>query len=127
MLTHWAAVDKHAAISGIDFDKLRTFAKQFVDHIYVQCLVQGNITEEDVIKNAKNIIEILKCGPVLPNTLPRLRVHQIPLGVRCCRVKNFNKCDSNSIVTNYYQSGIGNIKISVIIELIIVSETERNR
>lgn len=121
MLVHWSAVDKHAAISGIKFHQLQAFTKEFVKHIYLQCLVQGNITEENVIKNTKNCVDILKCRPPLPNTLPQLRVIQIPIGTRCCRVKNFNPTDTNSVVTNYYQSGMGTVKISVIIELLIVS------
>ncbi|XP_015592336.1 nardilysin isoform X2 [Cephus cinctus] len=120
MLVHWTTVDKHAAISSIEFRHFQTFAKHFTDHIYIQCLVQGNMTKEDVIKNGHSCVEILKCGPLLPNTLPQLRITQIPLGVHCCRVKNFNPTDANSVVTNYYQSGIASIKLSVTIELLIM-------
>ncbi|XP_046617809.1 nardilysin-like [Neodiprion virginianus] len=120
MLVHWAAVDRHAAVSGIEFQQFQTFAKEFTRNIYIQCLVQGNITDEDVINHTRNCLEILQCQSLSPDTMPQLRVAQIPLGVRCCRVKNFNTTDTNSVVTNYYQSGIGSTKISVIIELLIM-------
>ncbi|XP_012257789.2 nardilysin-like [Athalia rosae] len=120
MLVHWAAVDKHAAMRNIKFSQFQAFAEDFVNHVYVQCLVQGNITEKDVIKNAKNCIDILKCSALLPDTQPQLKVNQIPLGIRCCRVKNFNTSDTNSVITNYYQSGTGSTKITVIIELLMM-------
>lgn len=124
MLVHWSAIDKHAAISGIEYEKFKNFAKSFADHIYIQCLVQGNMTKDDVIVNTKKCVEILNCRPLLPNTMPQLRVTQIPLGVRCCRVKNFNLTDSNSVVTNYYQSGGTSIRLSVLIELLIVRDID---
>lgn len=50
----------------------------------------------------------------------QIRVVQLPLGERCCRVMSFNKRDSNSIVTNYYQSGLYTMKESVMIELLMM-------
>ncbi|XP_053986881.1 nardilysin-like isoform X2 [Hylaeus volcanicus] len=118
--THWSAVDRHGAISGVEFDEFRDFMKYFTDHIYIQCLVQGNMTKEDVMKNVHDSVKTLKCGPLLPNTMPQIRVNQIPLGLHYCKIRNFNETDANSVVVNYYQSGIGSIKLSVIIELLIM-------
>ncbi|XP_012270800.1 nardilysin isoform X2 [Orussus abietinus] len=120
MLSNWTSYDKHAAVTGVDFRQFQTFAKHLMDHVYIQALVQGNITEADVIKHGRNCIEILKCGPLVPNSLPHTRVNQIPLGQHCCRVKNFNSMDVNSIVTNYYQSGPADIRTSIIIDLILM-------
>ncbi|XP_033221743.1 nardilysin-like [Belonocnema kinseyi] len=120
LLHHWTSTDKHAAISGIDYGQFLNFAKHFADHLYIQCIVQGNMTKEDVVKNVKSCVEILKCGPLLPNTMPEFRVTQIPVGVQYCRVKNFNSSDANSVVTNYYQSATSSIKLSVIIELLLM-------
>ena len=121
LLHYWSSTDKHAAISGIDYSQFLNFAKHFADHLYVQCLVQGNMTKEDTVTIITEGIKILKCGPLLPNTMPEFRVTQIPVGAQCCRVKNFNSSDANSVVTNYYQSDTASIKLSVIIELLLVS------
>ena len=78
------------------------------------------MTKEDVVKNVKSCVEILKSKPLLPNTMPEFRVTQIPVGVQYCKVKNFNSSDANSVVTNYYQSANSSIQLSVIIELLLV-------
>ncbi|KAF7385820.1 hypothetical protein HZH66_011662 [Vespula vulgaris] len=120
MLDHWPAVDRHTAITATTFNEFQTFIEQFTKHTYIQCLVQGNMTKENVIQNIQNCIDILKCGPLLSNTMPRLRVTKLPTGIQYCKVKNFNKMDVNSVVTNYYQSGISSIKLTVIIELLLM-------
>ncbi|XP_029044201.2 nardilysin [Osmia bicornis bicornis] len=120
MLVYWRALDKHVAIRNVQYEEFRNFIKYVTDHIYIQSLVQGNTKKEDVVKNVKEFVETLKCGPLLANTMPQIRVAQIPLGSYCCKVQNFNKTDVNSVVMNYYQSGITSIRLSVIIELIIM-------
>ncbi|XP_043474381.1 nardilysin-like [Leptopilina heterotoma] len=120
ILRHCSSTDKYAAISSIDYDQFLNFIKHFTDHLFIQCLVQGNVTMEDVIENVTNCRKILKCGSLLPNTMPQFRVTQIPIGIQCCRVKNFNNSDANSVVTNYYQSDTSSIKVTVIIELLMM-------
>lgn len=121
MLKHWTAMDRHAACSKISFEEFKNFVKYFTKHIYIQSLIQGNTTSDEIKNNVLKCFDILKCGPLLPNTLPRLRTMSLPLGAHYCRFKNFNSTDSNSVVTNYYQSGLASIKLSVTIELLTVS------
>ncbi|CAL7942606.1 unnamed protein product [Xylocopa violacea] len=118
-LVHWMAVDKHAAINNVEFHEFLNFVNHFTDHIYIKSLVQGNMTKEDAIKNVQEYVKTLKCGPLLPNTMPQIRVTQIPIGSYYCKVRNFNSTDVNSVVLNYYQSGISSVKLLVIIELLI--------
>ncbi|XP_017752516.1 PREDICTED: nardilysin-like isoform X2 [Eufriesea mexicana] len=120
MLVHWMAADKHVAIHNVEFAEFQNFVRHFTDHIYIQSLVQGNMAKDDVIKNVQEFVKALKCGPLLPNTMPQMRVVQIPVGSHYCKVKNFNSTDVNSVVMNYYQSGISSIKLLVIIELLIM-------
>ncbi|KZC14573.1 Nardilysin [Dufourea novaeangliae] len=120
ILVYWSAIDKHAAINDVDFHEFQNFVKCFTDHIYIQTLVQGNMTKEDVVRNVHEFVKTLKCGSLLPNTMPQIRVTQIPVGSNYCKVRNFNATDVNSVVTNYYQSGVATIKLSVIIELLIM-------
>lgn len=120
MFIHWMATDKHAAIHNVQFPEFQNFVSHFTDHVYIQSLVQGNMTKEDVIKNVQECIKTLKCGPLLPNTMQQMRVMQIPIGSHYCKVKNFNSTDVNSVVMNYYQSGVSSIKLLVIIELLIM-------
>lgn len=126
LLRHFSSTDKYAAIAAIDYDQFLNYVKHFTNHLFIQCLVQGNMTMEDVIENVTSCKKILKCGSLLPNTMPEFRVTQIPLGIQCCRVKNFNSSDANSVITNYYQSETSSIKLTAIIELLMVSRNENS-
>ncbi|XP_021929041.1 nardilysin isoform X2 [Zootermopsis nevadensis] len=117
---HWNALQKHAAMSKIAVTELKAFARHFVERLYVQSLVQGNISERQAVDACERIVGILKCAPLLPNTHPQIRVTQIPLGEHCCRVKSFNSRDPNSTVTNYYQSGPITIKNLCILDLLMM-------
>ncbi|KAJ9601642.1 hypothetical protein L9F63_000175, partial [Diploptera punctata] len=105
--THWSAVDKYAALAGIDLLTMKEFASNFIKHF--------------AATNACNkVLEILEFAPLLPATQPEICVLELPLGEHCCRVKSFNAEDTNSIVTNYYQSGPFDIKSYCIVELIMM-------
>jgi secreted Zn-dependent insulinase-like peptidase len=69
---HWKAVDKHAATSKITLSTLKAFARHFVEHLYIKGLVQGNINEQQAIDACKKIADVLKCAPLLPNTVPQV-------------------------------------------------------
>lgn len=120
MQVHWNTVDKHAATSKITLTAMKSFARYFVEHLYIQSLVQGNISEQQAVDACNKIMHTLKCAPLPPNTLPQLRVSQIPLGEHCCRVKSFNSEDPNSSITNYYQSGPIDIKSLCIVDLLMM-------
>jgi len=120
-LVHYTHVDAHTALRGINFEEFREFVKFFTNHLYIQCLVQGNMTQDAAIETIRQCVEIINCGPLLSSMIPRMRVTQIPLGTCYCKLKNINKIDANSVVTNYYQAGVTSIELSVLIDLMIVS------
>ncbi|XP_076653212.1 nardilysin [Halictus rubicundus] len=119
-LEYWSMNAKHMAIGDVEFDEFENFAKHLTDHVNIRSLVQGNMTQDDVVKNVQSFVETLKCGPLLPDTMPQNRITQIPVGSHVCKIRNFNKTDVNSVVTNYYQSGVMSIELSVIIKLLIM-------
>lgn len=124
MQVRWNTVDKHAATSKITLTAMKSFARSFVEHLYIQSLVQGNISELQAVDACYKIVHILKCAPPLPSALPQLRVLQIPLGEHCCRVKSFNAEDPNTSITSYYQSGLINIKSLCIVDLLMMLMSE---
>ncbi|XP_012524901.1 nardilysin isoform X2 [Monomorium pharaonis] len=119
-LVHYTHVDTHTALRGINFEEFRDFVKSFTDHLYIQCLVQGNMTQDVAVETVRQCVEIINCGPLLSSTIPQMRVTQIPLGTCYCKLKNINKIDANSVVTNYYQAGVTSIELSVLIDLMIM-------
>ncbi|KYN15626.1 Nardilysin [Trachymyrmex cornetzi] len=118
-LIHYTHVDMHTALSSVNFNEFRRFVKSFTAHLYVQCLVQGNITPDDAIETVQECLEIMNCGPLLSNTLQQMIVMQIPLGISRCKIENFNKANRTSVVTNYYQIGIASFKLSVLLDLMM--------
>ncbi|KYQ58485.1 Nardilysin, partial [Trachymyrmex zeteki] len=116
-LIHYTRVDRHTALSNVNFKEFRRFVKSFTDHLYVQCLVQGNVTQDDAIETIQQCLKIINCGPLFSNTVQQMRVVQIPLGVSYCKLKNINETNPTSAVINYYQVGITSIESSILIDL----------
>ncbi|KYM86756.1 Nardilysin, partial [Atta colombica] len=81
-------------------------------HLYIQCLVQGNMTQDAVIKTTTLIA-------VCFNMILQTKVIQILLSTYYCKLKNINKIDVN-FVTNYYQADVSSIELLVLIDLLII-------
>lgn len=113
-------LEQYAVIDDIDFSQFLSFLKNLMNHVYIKCLIQGNVTEKEALKIILDSIEPLKCGKLSPDMYPHVLVHELPDGEKCCRVKNFNNMDVNSVITNYYQSGLFSLRLSTIIELFLV-------
>jgi secreted Zn-dependent insulinase-like peptidase len=72
MQVHWNTVDMHAATSSITLTAMKSFARSFVEHLYIQSLVQGNISKQQAVDACSTIVHILKCAPLLPSALPQV-------------------------------------------------------
>lgn len=118
---HYTHIDLYNVLCDTNFEKFRNFITSFNERLYIQCLVQGNMTQDAVIENVRQYIEIINCKPLLPSMMPQIRITQIPLGTQYCKVRNINKTDVNSVVTNHYQAGTKSVELSVLIDLLIVS------
>ncbi|KAG5339115.1 NRDC protein, partial [Acromyrmex heyeri] len=118
-LVQHSHIDKHTALCSINFKEFKNFTKFFTQHLYIQCLIQGNMTENDAIRNTEQFLKKMKCYPLTNNTLLQMRVIQIPLGTSYCKLKMVNKSNSKSVATNYYQADVISIKLSVLIDLIV--------
>ncbi|XP_077862636.1 nardilysin-like [Saccoglossus kowalevskii] len=120
----WIPVDKQAVVATVTKDEVLSFVKKFKKNLYIEGLVQGNFTS----KEALSFFEVLRtklCCSTIPSTeLPETRIMQLPKNVHCCKVRNFNRDDGNSVITNYYQVGPGNIKLSTLIELLVMRMEE---
>ncbi|XP_018306510.1 nardilysin [Mycetomoellerius zeteki] len=103
----------------ITFKNFQDFVKSFTECLYIQCLVQGNITPIAAIKIIEQFIKTMNCSPLHPNTIQQLRGTQIPLGTSYYKIKNINKLDTTSMITNYYQAGVTTIELSTLIRLLV--------
>ncbi|KMQ88920.1 nardilysin isoform x3 [Lasius niger] len=115
---HYTYVDMYTALCNVNFETFQNFIKSFNDRLYIQCLMQGNMTQDAVLKNVQQCIEIINCKSLLPSMIPQIRVVQIPLGTSYCKLRNMDRTDVNSVVTNYYQSGVASIELQVLLDLL---------
>ena len=70
--TYWNAVDKCASLADITLSTMREFADDFIEHLYVKSLFQGNLTKTAAVDACNRVVEILKFAPLLPNTHPEV-------------------------------------------------------
>lgn len=99
---------------------MKKFSDKLTKNFYIFGLAQGNINKETAITTSKMLLDVVKCEPLQPQNFPKVRVYELPIGEYCCRAMSFNENDSNSIITNYYQSDIFSMKTNVILELLMV-------
>ncbi|XP_014476747.1 PREDICTED: nardilysin-like isoform X2 [Dinoponera quadriceps] len=124
MKVYMTDLEKHSALQDVSFDDLLEFVRSYTSQLYIQCLVQGNMTQAYVVEKIRECFEILQCKPLPSELRPRPRVMKIPLGVRCCKVRNLNTTDVNSVVLNYYQIGVESDKEKAMINLLLLMMAE---
>lgn len=120
MQVYWSGLDKHNAVQSVSLEMVRAFSKEFRKNLFIQCLVQGNVSSAEAQKICADAAKKLECRSLSPNMWPSLRVCQLPIGDYYCKVLSFNSEDVNSVVTNYYQSGPATIKDMCIVELLML-------
>ncbi|KAH8413928.1 hypothetical protein KR009_007834 [Drosophila setifemur] len=114
----FSMIQKYESIDSITLDDIKEFKLNFYKKMYIQCLIQGNFTEEQ----AKNLMEkvLSTYNSEKTDNLSALdnSLLQLPLGSHYLRVRALNKDDTNTIVTNYYQIGPSNLELECIMDLI---------
>ncbi|EGI69175.1 Nardilysin [Acromyrmex echinatior] len=120
-LNHHSQIDMYNTVQNITLKDFQDFVKSFTEHLYIQCLVQGNMTPSAAINTVQQFIKTINCSPLHPNTMQQFRTIQIPLGISYYKIKNINKLDDTSMTKNYYQAGVYTIEISTLVCLIRVS------
>jgi len=107
----------------ISLEDFQLFVKSFNKFLYIQCLVQGNITKDCTIDIMKLFIAQINCHPFNISIMKQFaKVAIIPQSrSKYYKMKNINHTYLNTLITNYYQIGVATIESSVLIELIFVS------
>lgn len=54
-------MESHAAMSNITFDMMKQFSEHVLDNLYIQGLVQGNVTKEMALETTQRFTDGLKC------------------------------------------------------------------
>ena len=104
---------------------MKDFSGQFLSLLYLQGLVQGNLTEQqargvDLMMRTK-----LASSALPPHCVTDLRCVELPAGVNTVRCDSLaNSSDSNTLVTNYYQAGPGTVRDQVLLDTLALMMEE---
>ncbi|TRY82894.1 hypothetical protein DNTS_001530 [Danionella cerebrum] len=109
----WSIMQKYEAImADLTVADLLDFMNRFKAELFVEGLIQGNITSA------------LQYKP-LPTEPPVLfQVVELPQRHHLCKVQSLNKADANSEVTVYYQTGLKNLREHTLMELLVMHMEE---
>ncbi|XP_040583700.1 nardilysin [Lepeophtheirus salmonis] len=106
---------RHSIIDSIDLEVLTSFSKAFKSKLYIQGLVQGNISKSDAL-------EVFKISSAISDNMTSIPKEtccmEIPKGEKRMRMKGVLPSDNNTFVTNYYQYGPGDLKMHALFELL---------
>ncbi|EGV97926.1 Nardilysin [Cricetulus griseus] len=102
--SRWSMIDKYRALmDGLSLDSLMNFVKDFKSQLFVEGLVQGNVTSTESMDFLKYVVDKLNFTPLEQEMPVQFQVVQLPSGHHLCKVRALNKGDANSEVTVYYQ------------------------
>ncbi|XP_078353430.1 nardilysin-like [Oculina patagonica] len=120
----WTTVDKRNVIPDATVEALQHFASCFKSKLFVESLIQGNVTSQEAISLQEQLYSKLQFMPLSSCLYPEFRVIQLPEGECVCRVMGFNKEDDNTVVTNYHQSGPATVEEFTIMDLLLMQMEE---
>lgn len=121
---NWNPVERYSVLENITCDDVTAYATNFFTKLYIKVLIQGNVSETVALTTVNQVVDSLKYTPLKQEDLPKFNVVRVDKGERCCRLKNINPSDTNSVITNYYQSDLYTVENSVIADLIMMAIEE---
>ncbi|XP_048256262.1 nardilysin-like [Haliotis rufescens] len=119
-----ALPDRYRLISGLTLTQLTDFLSKFKSQLFIEGFVIGNFQPEEVTEMADYIQKRLCSQPLPPERIPKKLLLQLPTSQLTCRVESVNRDDCNSCITDYYQAGPGNIRMSCVNELLLTRMKE---
>uniref|UniRef100_A0A8D1ZKI2 Nardilysin convertase n=1 Tax=Sus scrofa TaxID=9823 RepID=A0A8D1ZKI2_PIG len=121
----WSMIDKYRALmDGLSLESLLSFVKEFKAQLFVEGLVQGNVTSTESTDFLKYVVDKLNFMPLEQEMPVQFRVVELPGAHHLCKVRALNKGDANSEVTVYYQSGARSLKEYTLMELLVMHMEE---
>ena len=105
--------------------QLKDFSEKFLSSLYLQGLVQGNLTEQAARSVDSMMRSRLGCSPLAPDTVTDVRCVELPAGVNTVRCDSLaNSSDANTLVTNYYQGGPGTVRDQAVLHTLVLMMEE---
>ena len=112
--------EKHKIVSDITIEDVKLFYETiFKQPVYIQTLVQGNITSQEAIDVFEVTAKTFNATDDTSNfEIPEIIMAKIPTeGTKVLRLAGFNPKDNNTIISNYYQYGPGSLRTKLLLEV----------
>uniref|UniRef100_A0A8C6DD05 Nardilysin n=1 Tax=Moschus moschiferus TaxID=68415 RepID=A0A8C6DD05_MOSMO len=123
--SRWSMIDKYRALmDGLSLESLLSFVREFKAQLFVEGLVQGNVTSTESTDFLKYVVDKLNFMPLEQEMPVQFQVVELPSGHHLCKVRALNRGDANSEVTVYYQSGARSLKEYTLMELLVMHMEE---
>jgi len=112
----WSNEEYIEAIEEITAEQLQEFIPRLLEGLFIESLMHGNISHEDVITMMHMIETILKPRPLI-NTFQEQRAAKLcKENIYLYRMKGLDPENINSAIENYYQIGSTSIQITSILD-----------
>lgn len=111
-------LEKYSASEHLTRWGLLNFISQFNSQLHVDCLIQGNYTEQQAISIFEKCSDKLGCLFVDNSKIFPERILQLKDEETYVKVKSLSVEDENSMVTVYIQRGPGTIYDSIMMQLL---------
>lgn len=112
-----SAAEMYAEIDSLTNQDFQQILAEFRQNIKADILVVGNVTPKEAMWYKERLESKLN-GKVEPSSVYKRRLYQIPKQWSFCQINSFNMEDANSVITVYLQSDPGDIRATVINELL---------
>ncbi|XP_067846322.1 nardilysin-like isoform X2 [Heptranchias perlo] len=122
----WSLMQKYQTLmkGGSTVESLMSFVQILKSQLFVEGLVQGNFTSKESVEFLSYVVKKLQCKSLLKHIPVQFKVVELPNKPHVCKVRSLNKCDANSEVTVYFQSGPRKVKEYALMELLIMHMEE---
>lgn len=116
----YTTYEKYNLIDSLKLDDLKEFGRQFISELKIFAHIQGNVSRENAIELMETVMKKIPCKPIVDPTPIYRRTVKLPGGENYIRVRSMNPKDANTVITNYYQVGPSTIKLTAMLDLLVM-------
>ncbi|XP_037935683.1 nardilysin [Teleopsis dalmanni] len=117
---HWPLIDKYMAIRDVTLNDIINFSKIYTDQLYIKCLMQGNMTEEQAHNVMNSVLTAVNSKRITEHEFIEDRILEMPKGSNYVRIQALNNQDNNTVVCNFYQIGPNTLRTESILDLLMM-------
>lgn len=115
---HKFAFYRYLEVERITLDEFKIFCGDFLKHLKIQFLFQGNISKGISLSSTTKVLANLGCEKIPDNVTIDSRARKIPIGQNILSVRSLLNNDKNSKLINFVQLGLSSIKLQSLIEFV---------